>query len=179
MVITTIDKSCSVRNHGHLAHLKVSKKLAQYVLYIKARQVRKTSRESVMEDAKINREERSTWMKLTIRKISEKKNLIAIAVFFISLSNQNLATSLDSSSECAVHFKGTVQTVVDSGAPFSINYQKEKVTFHVDEDFSTQDEVEESYSLEIIKGGPHKFKEGQQYEVFADRGYLCNVKSSS
>ena len=51
MVITTIDKSCSVRNHGHLAHLKVSKKLAQYVLYIKARQVRKTSRKSVMEDA--------------------------------------------------------------------------------------------------------------------------------
>lgn len=114
-------------------------------------------------------------MKLTVCKNSQRMNLIASIVFFISLSNQNLATSLDSSSECAVHFNGTVQTVVDSGAPFSINFQKVKITFKVDEDFSAQDEIEETYSLEIIKGGPHKFEEGKEYEVFADNGYLCNV----
>ncbi len=119
-------------------------------------------------------EERSAWMRLTVRKISQRIDLFAIAVIFISLSNNSLATSLDSSSECAVHFAGTVLSVVDSSAPFSIKNQKENITFKVNEDFNSQEEVGEFYSLSVIKGGPHKFKEGQDYEVHADSGFLCS-----
>ncbi len=115
-------------------------------------------------------------MKLTVRKNSLGKGLFATAVIFISLSNNSLATSLDSSRECAVHFAGTVQSVVDSSAPFSIQNQKVKITFTVNENLDSQEEVGETYSLNVIKGGPHKFKEGQDYEVHADSGFLCRSK---
>lgn len=119
-------------------------------------------------------------MRLTIRKSPQRKDLVAIAVIFISLSNNSLATSLDSSRECAVHFAGTVQKVVDSGAPFSIQNQKVKVTFKVDENFnssSNQGVIGASYSLNLIKGGPHKFEVGHSYDVHADSGYLCRYSS--
>lgn len=118
-------------------------------------------------------------MKLTIRKSSQRKYLIAIAVFFISLSNNSLATSLESSSKCRTHFKGTVVKVTESGAPFSIQNQKQKVTFEVGEDLGSQEEVKSSYSLNLIKGGPYKFKVGSEYEVYADSGYLCHSKASN
>jgi len=118
-------------------------------------------------------------MKLTVRKSPQRKYLIAIAIFFISLSENSMATSLNSSSECAVHFKGTVQSVIEPSAPFSIQSQKLEVTFKVDEVIDSQEEVGESYSFKVIKGGPHEFKEGYEYEVYADSGYLCSSQIRS
>jgi len=115
-------------------------------------------------------------MKLAVFKNCRKKGLKVIAIFFISLSYKTLATSIDSSRDCTTHFHGNVEAVNDSSAPFSIKNQKTKVTFNVIEVFRSQEEIKDQYSIQIIKGGPLKFKVGQNVEVFAESGHLCRVK---
>ena len=120
-----------------------------------------------------------------LKKFSFSNFSFGLLILFISLSNTNVrATTTVSSSSCPVHFTGVVESVVDSSAPFSPmapgkSRPKITITFSVVEVASdSQEEVGETFTLNIVKGGPQKFTEGDEYEVYAENGYLCKAKST-
>jgi hypothetical protein len=93
--------------------------------------------------------------------------------FFISLSNNVLATTNFSPESCNTGFMGVVKEVSDSRAPFS-SLPQETITFQVSKVLKGTPQSE--YSLTVLKGGPHQFKVGEKLEVYAQDGLACSFK---
>ena len=98
---------------------------------------------------------------------------LGMFAFFISLSNNVLATTNFSPESCNTGFLGVVKEVSDSRAPFS-SLPQEKITFKVSKIIKGVPSAE--FSLTVLKGGPHHFKVGEYLEVYAQDGLACSFK---
>lgn len=107
--------------------------------------------------------------------VNSSHKLIKLGMFalFISLSNNVSATTNFSPESCNTGFLGVVKSVANSSAPFS-SLPKEKITFEVTEVMKGEPGPE--YSLDIIKGGPHMFKKGETFRVYAENHLVCSFE---
>ena len=101
---------------------------------------------------------------------------LGMFAFFISLSNNVLATTNFSPESCNTGFKGVVKEISDSRAPFS-SLPQETISFTVSE--VIKGELGDEYSLTVLKGGPHHFKVGEKLKVYAQDGLACSFESVS
>lgn len=98
---------------------------------------------------------------------------LGMFAFFISLSNNVSATTNFSPESCNTGFFGVVKSVANSSAPSS-SLPKERITFEVKETLKGEPGLE--YSLDIIKGGPHTFKIGEKFRVYAEDYLVCDFQ---
>jgi len=123
-------------------------------------------------------EERSTRMRLnfpTLRAADVNSSLIKIGTFalFISLSGNVMATTNFSPESCNTGFKGVVKEISDSRAPFS-SLPQETILFEVTE--KIKGNLNDDFSLTVLKGGPHHFKKGERFRVYAQEGLACSFE---
>lgn len=98
---------------------------------------------------------------------------LGMFAFFISLSNNVSATTNFNPESCNTSFLGVVKTITDSRAPFS-SLPQETITFKVSQ--VKKGNTGDEYSLTVLKGGPHQFKVGEKFEVYAQDGLACSFK---
>ncbi len=108
---------------------------------------------------KTKKEERSTWMRLYFP---------ATIAFFISLSNNALATTHIKSQACNTGFIGVVKEKLETSAPFS-SIPMVKVTFQIEDG-------PDEYTLKVIKNDLHPFDVGARFKVVAHDGLACSFK---
>lgn len=94
-------------------------------------------------------------------------------VLFISLSNNVMATTNFSPESCNTGFTGVVKEISDSRAPFS-SLPQETILFKVTE--KIKGDLGEEFSLTVLKGGPHHFKAGETFKVYAQEGLACSFE---
>ncbi len=98
---------------------------------------------------------------------------LGMFAFFISLSNNTLATTNFSPESCNTGFMGVVKKIADSSAPFS-SLPQETISFDVSKAFKGQPSRE--YSVTLIKGGTYNFKVGDTYKIYAQDGLICSLE---
>lgn len=97
---------------------------------------------------------------------------LGMFAFFISLSNNTLATTNFSPESCNTGFVGVVKKIADSSAPFS-SLPQETISFEVSN--SLKGEPGDEYSVTLLKGGPIKFEVGETMKVYAHDGLICSL----
>ncbi|MEC7278301.1 MAG: hypothetical protein VXV96_18410 [Bdellovibrionota bacterium] len=100
-------------------------------------------------------------------------NFQVIFAFFISLSNNALATSHQSSLPCNTGFIGVVKEVSDSSAPFS-SIPMVEVTFGVED--VLKGSPENDYKMKVIKNDLQPFPVGDRFEVSAQDHLACSFE---
>ena len=101
--------------------------------------------------------------------------MLGLFTLSLSLSTTQVEAVTSTSKNCPNKFIGTVKRVAETQAPFSsFALQKIKVRFKINKTIRGANGPVRD--LKILKHGPSRFSEGEQYEVEMSKNYLCSVK---
>lgn len=105
-----------------------------------------------------------------------RPSFLTTIAFFISLSNNALATTHLGSQSCNTGFIGVVKEKVQTSAPFS-SIPMVEVTFDVVETLKGENQTASGeYTLKVIKNDLHPFDVGNRFKVAAHNNLACSFE---